>query len=208
MTDYTIDKTTDIKLSFSITKNLYSTSIIEIELPNGVLVDTTTTCRLDFISSNINSNAYCEYLNNAVGTISKVTIKNAFTSSSSDYWATGLNDNSPTMEITFIINVIINPSSTKDAGTWKVTTKNYLSSSTTGGIGIEVETGTTSTSYKPSRGALYSTLTGLTSSSYQTSYQSAIYTFAIKFSNDVPLSGYLNFNFPNDFTLDTSSNCK
>ena len=31
--DYTIDKSTDLKVSFSITKNLYSTSIIEIELP-------------------------------------------------------------------------------------------------------------------------------------------------------------------------------
>jgi len=62
ITDKTIDKTTDIKVSFSITKNLYSTSIIEIEMPDGVSVgDSNNLCRLDFISSNVNSNAKCVY---------------------------------------------------------------------------------------------------------------------------------------------------
>jgi hypothetical protein len=56
--DNTIEKTTDFKVSFTITKNLYSTSIIEIDLPIGVSVDSTFyPCRIDYMSSNINSNA-------------------------------------------------------------------------------------------------------------------------------------------------------
>jgi hypothetical protein len=123
--DYTIEKTTDFKVSFKITKNLYSTSIIEIDLPNGVSVDSAVNCRIDYMSSNINSNAYCEYINNPPNP-SKVTIKNAFTSSSSDYWATDITGNPPSMEIIFFINTITNPSSTKQAGLWKVRTMNYL----------------------------------------------------------------------------------
>lgn len=129
-------------MSFIITKNLYSTSIIEIDLPNGVSVDSTLNpCRIDYMSSNINSNAYCEYSNNLPNP-SKVTIKDAFTSSSSDYWATDITGNPPGMEIIFFINTITNPSSTKQAGTWKVRTKNYLVSPVTSNdIPITVEEG-------------------------------------------------------------------
>ena len=136
--DYTIEKTTDFKVSFKITKNLYSTSIIEIDLPNGVSVDSAVNCRIDYMSSNINSNAFCEFSNNP----SKVTIINAFTSSSSDYWATDITGNPPSMEIIFFINTITNPSSTKQAGLWKVRTRNYLVSPVTSSdIPITVEEG-------------------------------------------------------------------
>jgi hypothetical protein len=113
-------------VSFSITKNLYSSSIIEIELPVGVLVGSTrTSCRIDFMSSNINSNANCEY-DNRTGLASIVTIYNAFASSSSDYWATDITGSPPSMQIIFFINTITNPSSTKQAGKWVVRTKNFL----------------------------------------------------------------------------------
>lgn len=44
ITDYTIEKSTDFKVSFNITKNLYKDSIIEIVLPDGVMMDTTRPC--------------------------------------------------------------------------------------------------------------------------------------------------------------------
>lgn len=129
-------------MSFNITKNLYSTSIIEIELPNGVLVGgSRTSCRIDFMSSNINSNANCRY-DNATSTASAVvTIYDAFTSSSSDYWATDISGSPPSMQIIFFINTITNPSSTKQAGTWKVRTKNYLDPPATALFNYEVESG-------------------------------------------------------------------
>jgi hypothetical protein len=135
--DYTIEKPTDFKVSFSITKNLYATSIIEILLPDGVMVGgTPTSCRIDFMSSNINSNAFCNYTNGTAGATpsnpSIVTIYDAFTSSSSEYWATDIVGNPASKEITFFINTIINPSSTKQASWWYVNTKNYLVSPATG----------------------------------------------------------------------------
>jgi hypothetical protein len=46
------------------------------------------------------------------------------------------------MEITFFINTITNPISTKQAGSWKVRTKNYLVSPVTlSDIPITVEEG-------------------------------------------------------------------
>jgi hypothetical protein len=77
------------------------------------------------MSSNINSNAYCRYVNRA-GIASLVTINDAFASSSSDYWATDITGTPPSMQIIFFINTITNPSSTKQAGKWIVRTKNFL----------------------------------------------------------------------------------
>jgi hypothetical protein len=97
---------------------------------------TPTSCRIDFMSSNINSNAFCNYTNGTAGAIplnhSIVTIYDAFTSSSSEYWATDIAGNPASKEITFFINTIINPTSTKPASLWYVNTKNYLETPATG----------------------------------------------------------------------------
>jgi len=76
------------------------------------LVGDPNSCRLDFISSNINSNAFCDYKNFTSTRPSVVTIYDAFTSSSPDYWATDITGNPPRMEIIFHINTITNPGST------------------------------------------------------------------------------------------------
>lgn len=79
ITDKTIEKSTDFKVSFEITKNLYEDSIIEIVLPDGVMVGNPGTCQIYYMTSNINSNAYCDYVNGVAGSSpSVVTIYDAF----------------------------------------------------------------------------------------------------------------------------------
>jgi hypothetical protein len=79
ITDTTIEASTDFGVEFIITKNVYADSIIEIELPDGVMVGSAGTCSLYYMSSNINSNAYCSYTNGIVGsTRSLITIYDAF----------------------------------------------------------------------------------------------------------------------------------
>jgi hypothetical protein len=131
ITDNTIEASTDFKVSFTITKNLYADSIIEIELPDGVMVGAAGTCQLYYMSSNINSNAICSYQNGVVGGArSLVTIYNAFVQTSKEFWAIDIYSSPSTLGlIEFKINSIINPVSTKDAGSWTVRTKNFLTSS-------------------------------------------------------------------------------
>lgn len=209
ITDYTIEKSTDFKVSFNITKNLYKDSIIEIKLPDGVMVGATGSCQIYYMTSNININAYCDYVNGTAGSTpsnpSVITIHDAFTSSSSDYWAIDISANPDNKLITFFINSIINPASTSNAATWYVNTKNYLAPPGVGVANYNVDQGNNGVSYTPVRGQLFSTSTGLTSDSYQTSNTQRVYTFAIKFSNNIPAGGYLNFKFPSDFQIDTSS---
>ena len=70
-------------------------------------------CQIYYMSSNINTNAFCNYTNGVAGVNpSVITIYNAFTSSSPDYWATDLSITA-NKQITLFINTIINPGSTK-----------------------------------------------------------------------------------------------
>lgn len=100
------------------------------------MVGGTGTCQIYFMTSNINSNAYCDYVNGTAGASpsnpSIITIYDAFSSSSSYYWAIDIINTPSNKLITFFINTIINPGSVKQARTWYVYTKNYLDPPGTG----------------------------------------------------------------------------
>ena len=108
------------------------------------------------MTSNININAYCTYVNGIAGASPSnptvITIHDAFSTSSSDFWAIDINSNPDSKLITFFINSIINPSSTKEARSWYVNTKNYLTPPSSGGVSYYVDRGSNVTSYRPERG--------------------------------------------------------
>jgi len=176
LTNLIIDSDTDFTVSFQVTHNLYSNSIILITAPSSAtVISSSSTCTFKSWSLQFDTGIQCSYYSR---TPLVFQISNPFSSSISEEWAFKVDSANPSNNIfTLQINGVHNPTSKQDAGSWSVVTKNLV-----GGTYYTVDDSGTSTitSYTPDNGVLTPAGTGGLTISDRTTYTgSATYTFSI-----------------------------
>lgn len=192
-TNIMVQETTTYTAVFTVVSGLYKESMIEITIPTTTKRSgTSVTCSVSGLSAS--TSPTCTWVSS--GTVIQIT--NPFTESSS-----GGFDFKPSSTSQYILTVaftlIQNPTSSKQAGSWKVSTYNMI-----GGSYYVVDTGTKSTSFIPTQGFI-SKAQAIDVIPSTTSYDLSVYTFYLTVPHNIPTQGRVIITLPTSGDVTISS---
>jgi hypothetical protein len=161
---------------------LYTYSSIEITAPAGVSTSLTvgSSCNIISTSYQFDSSRICTVTGTSPP---KFEITNMFSQSRTDIIALNV-DSTTAASMSLLIEGIKNPTSVQNAGSWSVSTYNYIN-----GVRYQLDTGTSSTSYTSTSGTLTADSNGIVPSDRTTYVSTGNYVIKMVLSHSIPSGG-------------------